>query len=338
MWLRVPTWGSARRRGFPSLLALLLAHAPRAALLLAAASPPGALSSKMAAVEAVALLRSLHGQVAAVSDHIRALLQRAGGKLRTEKGLAVLQLRAQALLQYLQDLGLVLGAKARGGTLGLPALPRLLESRLVLEKLRPIEQRLKYQVEKLLRAAMTGAPGAEHPLTFHPEPSNMAEEPEAAPLKAAATGGGRRYVPPHILPVHYEAVGRQQRAQAAARRRALGSSVLRELREELSDGPQELGGSSGAGAERPHRADVERTLLEESLLLRLPESRQARAARRRRLRAASSGGGALAAITSFGAAPALWEPTNQEPPPAKRRRTAANGKGRRRRKSTHRRR
>ncbi|XP_057285544.1 LOW QUALITY PROTEIN: neuroguidin-like, partial [Pezoporus wallicus] len=263
-------------------------------------------------------------QVAAVTEHGRALLQRVrGGKLRTEKGLSLLELRAQALVQYLQDLGLVLGAKARGGPLGgLPALPRLLETRVVLEKLRPIEHRLKYQVEKLLRAAMTGAPGAEHPLAFHPEPSNLAEEPEAAPLKAPGLGGGRRYVPPHIIPVQYDSVGREQRAQEAAQRRALSSSVLRELRDELSDAPRSCG-AAGGGGERPHRGDVERTRLEESLLLRLSESRQARAARRRRQRMTSSGGGALAAITHFGASAALWEPPNQEALPAKRRKKAA---------------
>lgn len=275
-----------------------------------------------------------------MTEHGRGLLRRVrGGKLRTGKGLAVLELRAQALVQYLQDLALLLGVKARGGPLGgLPALPRLLETRVILEKLRPIEHRLKYQVEKLLRAAMTGGPGAEHPLAFHPEPSNMVQEDEAAPPKAPGLGGGRRYVPPHIIPVQYDSVGREQRAQAAAQRRALSSSVLRELRDELSDAPQELWGSRGAGGERPHRGDVERTRLEESLLLRLSESRRARAARRRRQRVTSSGGGALAAITHFGASAALWEPANQEAPSAKRKKAAANGKRRRKKKGVHRRR
>ncbi|XP_033928410.1 neuroguidin-like, partial [Melopsittacus undulatus] len=214
----------------------------------------------MAATEAVPLLEALQGQVAAVTDHIRLLLLRVrGGGLRTEKGLSLPQLGALQLLLYLQDLGLLLGVKVHGGALGgAPALPRLLETRVVLEKMRPIEHRIKYQVEKLLRAAMTGAPGAEHPLAFHPEPSNMAQEPDPAPLKPPGLGGGRRYVPPHIIPVQYDSMGREQRAQEAARRRALSSSVLRELRDELSDAPQELWGSRGAGGERPSKGEVER--------------------------------------------------------------------------------
>lgn len=48
------------------------------------------------------------------------------------QGLSLLGVRAQALLQYLGDLGLLLATKCRGGALGaLPALPRLLETRLV---------------------------------------------------------------------------------------------------------------------------------------------------------------------------------------------------------------
>lgn len=54
---------------------------------------------------------------------------------------------------------------------------------------------------------------------------------------------------PHIFCLcPTDAVGqeREQRAREAARRRALSSSVIRELQEELSEAPQELGGAGGA--------------------------------------------------------------------------------------------
>ncbi|XP_065521073.1 neuroguidin-like, partial [Lathamus discolor] len=249
----------------------------------------------MAAAEAVTLLEALEGQVAAVTEHGRALLQRLlGGKLRTEKGLSLLALRPQALVQYLQDLGLVLGAKAQGRSLGaLPALPRLLETRMVLEKLCPIEHRMKYQVEKLLRAAVAGAPGAEHPLAFHLEPSSMAEEPEAAPLKAPGLGAGRRYVPPHIIPVQYESMGREQQAQEAARRRRRRSAgpsaspCCGSCGTSSATPPRSCGAAMGEGGSGPTGAmwrgvpmgpygspSWVRTHLEESLLLRLSETRQ----------------------------------------------------------------
>ncbi|XP_064331566.1 neuroguidin isoform X2 [Phalacrocorax carbo] len=238
--------------------------------------------------EAVALLEALRGQVAAVAEHGRGLLRRVrAGGLRTGKGVSLLEVRAQALLQYLQDLGLLLGGKARGGALGAePALPRLLETRVVLEKLRPIEQRLKYQLEKLLRVAAAGGRAHSDPLRFRPDPANMAaqeeeqeeeEEESGHGPKAPGLGGGRRYVPPRLVPVQYGAEGqeeREQRARAASRRRALSASVLRELREELSDAPQELWGGPTAGAlPAPHSA-LRRTRYEEAMLVRLSESRR----------------------------------------------------------------
>ncbi|XP_074878203.1 neuroguidin [Buteo buteo] len=291
-----------------------------------------------AAAEAVALLEALRGQVAAVTEHGLGLLRRVrGGRLRTEKGVSLLEVRAQALVQYLQDLGLLLGAKARGGGLGgLPALPRLLETRVVLEKLRPIEHRLKYQLEKLLRAAVTGGRGDNDPLRFRPDPANMAaqeeeeeeEEEGEGGAKAPGLGGGRRYVPPRLVPVQYDAVGqeREQRAREAARRRALSSSVIRELREELSEAPQELGGAGGAFP--PPRAARLRTQYEEAMLVRLTETKQERAKRRQ----AAAAGGGLAAITHFGDIGALLEPTNQEaPPPKKKKKKLTARKGRKRR-------
>ncbi|XP_069735314.1 neuroguidin isoform X2 [Phaenicophaeus curvirostris] len=281
-----------------------------------------------AATEAISLLQALQGQVAAVTEQGVGLLRRVrGGKLQTQKGLSVLGLRAQVLLQYLQDLALLLGVKARGGTLGgLQALPRLLESRLVLEKLRPIERRLQYHVERLLRA---GGRADNDPLRFRPDPSNMAaqaeeEEEEEAPQgpKAPNLGGGRRYVPPRLVPVQYDAVGqeREERQRARARRRALSCSVLRELREELSEGPREVGGGLG-GQSHGQRA---RLRLEESLLLRLrpPRSRP-------------RGGGALDDVTRFGDSAPLLGSSNQEAPPPKkkkRRKVKARGKGFRRRR------
>ncbi|XP_074387968.1 neuroguidin isoform X2 [Zonotrichia albicollis] len=151
----------------------------------------------MAASEAVALLEALRAQAAEVAAHGREMLRRVrGGQLDTKE---------------------------------------------VLEKLRPLEQRLKYHLEKLLRAAASegvvsagpaplpatpppfhvpstpwgfflidgcqSSAGAEDPLSFRPAPSNMAvqeeeddDEGEGGGAKAPGLGGGRRYVPPRLVP------------------------------------------------------------------------------------------------------------------------------------------
>ncbi|XP_068855560.1 neuroguidin isoform X1 [Aphelocoma coerulescens] len=188
----------------------------------------------MAASEAVALLNALRAQAAEVAAHGREMLRRVrGGQLDTKQGVSLLQVRSQALLSYLQDLALLVCTKARGGSLGGSggALQRLLETRVVLEKLRPLEQRLRYQLEKLLRAAASGGRGSDDPLSFRPAPSNMAaqdeeeeeeeEEAQGGVAKAPGLGGGRRYVPPRLVPVSCAPPERApSRCQERARRRA----------------------------------------------------------------------------------------------------------------------
>ncbi|XP_064359368.1 neuroguidin isoform X3 [Dromaius novaehollandiae] len=284
---------------------------------------------KMAAevAEALTLLAALRDQVAAVTAHARTLLRRVReGQFRTEQGPSLLELRPQLLLLYLQDLALLAGAKVGGASLGAePALPRLLETRVVLEKMRPVEQRLKYQVEKLLRAAAAGALGDNDPLRFRPAPGNMTtreeeeeEEEEEGAAKAPGLGGGRRYVPPRLVPVQYAEAPPERAARERERerrlRRALSSSVLRELRQELSEAPEEL--PAGGGAAQPHggRLQRERTRLEEAMLVRLSEGR-----RGRRRRGGAAGAESLEAVARFGAAGALLAPHEQDETPPKKR-------------------
>ncbi|XP_075597484.1 neuroguidin isoform X4 [Balearica regulorum gibbericeps] len=247
--------------------------------------------------EAVALLEALRGQVAAVTDHGLALLRRVGGgRLRTEKGVSLLE---------------------------------------VLEKLRPAERRLKYQLEKLLRA---GGRGDDDPLRFRPAPANMEEEgedeEEAGGAKAPGLGGGRRYVPPRLVPVQYDAVGqeRERRAREAARRRALSCSVIRELREELGDAPHQVGGDEGGASAVPRHAQMRRRY-EETMMVRLRESRRERAQRRR-----GAAGDGLDVITHFGDITPLLDPANQEAPPPKKKKKQPPLTGRRKRRGFRRRR
>ncbi|XP_074787277.1 neuroguidin-like isoform X4 [Athene noctua] len=282
----------------------------------------------MAAAEALALLEALRDQVAEVTEHGLRLLRRVrAGRLRTEKGLSLLAVAPQTLLHYLQDLGLLLALKLRGRSLReAPPLPRLLESRVVLEKLRPLERRLKYQVEKLLRAAVTGGRADGDPLSFRPAPGNMAaqeeeEEEEGGEKgpKAPGLGGGRRYVPPRLVPV-MDGEEWRQRQPMARRRRALGSSVLRELREELGEEPLELG--AGLSAVPPPPDERHRQRLEEALMTRLGRGRRRRAGPEAR-------GGALDTITHFRDMGALLDPANEEAPPPKKRKKPPKGRKRR---------
>lgn len=109
-----------------------------------------------------------------------------------------------------------------------PAIDRLIEIRTVLEKIRPIDYKLRYQIDKLVKTAITGTTSASDPNSFKPNPSNLIsqlgddtvndddsdsdsdDEPKAATSSShkkrsskEASGGGV-YVPPKLSAVHYD--------------------------------------------------------------------------------------------------------------------------------------
>jgi len=104
-------------------------------------------------------LKNLQEQVMAVTAQIQALTKKVQARAYpTEKGLSLLEVKDQLLLMYLMDLTHLILDKASGGSLqGHAAVLRLVEIRTVLEKLRPLDQKLKYQVDKLVKTAVTGS-------------------------------------------------------------------------------------------------------------------------------------------------------------------------------------
>ncbi|XP_038226179.1 neuroguidin isoform X2 [Dermochelys coriacea] len=287
---------------------------------------------------ALALLGSLQEQVVGVTAHVQGLLQRVrAGAFPTEKGLSFLELKAQLLLLYLQDLAQLLLEKSSGRSLAAqPAVLRLAELRTVLEKMRPIEQKLRYQVDKLVKAAVTGAVGDDNPLRFKPDPGNMMSklsdeevgtEGKAAGKKPLAKGGVRKYVPPRLVPVHYDETEaeREKKALDQAKKRALSSSVIRELKEQFSDAPEEIREGRYLHATRQSQEDAHRRSYEEAMLVRLNLSRQDKARRRR----VAAMGAQLHSLTHFGDISALTGAaplTGEDLSPPKKRRKKTNAK------------
>lgn len=52
---------------------------------------------------------------------------------------------------------------------------RLVETRTVLERIRPLEYKLKYMMEKLVKAALTGVTDESNPTQFRANPHNMVD-------------------------------------------------------------------------------------------------------------------------------------------------------------------
>ncbi|CAN0043620.1 unnamed protein product, partial [Hapterophycus canaliculatus] len=118
-----------------------------------------------------------------------------------DDGASFLALKQTLLLSYCRELCSYAAAKGRGQALrgGGPA-GRLVELRTVMEKLRPMDRKLKYQTDKMLRLATSSnadgtsaevaGDGDDDPLSFRPRPEGMAPWGEN-PAEAGARGRGR---------------------------------------------------------------------------------------------------------------------------------------------------
>ncbi|XP_056110087.1 neuroguidin [Rhinichthys klamathensis goyatoka] len=267
---------------------------------------------------AVSLLNSLTEQVASVTSHVRDMIKKVREKaFQTSKGLSFLDVRYHLLLFYLQDITHLISLKSEGESLkDNSAIHRLVTIRTVLEKMRPLDQKLKYQIDKLVRTAVTGSLSENDPLHLRPNPQNLVsklsesensgdEGEEGKTKRGKEPSSGRRYVPPRIAPMHYDGdtteADRQKERIDKQKKAALRSSVIQELRQQYSDAPEEIRDRRDFQTERESREEQNRKNYEESMMVRLSMTREQRLRKRGMMGMASQ----LSNITRFGDITAL---------------------------------
>ncbi|XP_016432124.1 neuroguidin-like [Sinocyclocheilus rhinocerous] len=291
---------------------------------------------------AVRLLNSLTEQVASVTSHVRDLIKKVREKAyQTSKGLSFLDLRYHLLLFYLHDITHLISLKTGGESLkDNSAIHRLVTIRTVLEKMRPLDQKLKYQIDKLVRTAVTGSLAENDPLHFRPNPQNLVSKLSESENSDEDDNGGnskglkdpsasRKYVPPRIAPVHYDGdmteADRQKEQIDKQKRAALRSSVIQELRQQYSDAPEEIRDRRDFQTERESREELNRKNYEESMMVRLGMTREQRLGKRGMVGMTSQ----LGNITRFSDISALTRGEAQDtdnPKPKKKKKIIKKGK------------
>ena len=199
-------------------------------------------------------LTELNTHVTDATSYVNSLLQRVkNDELPTEDGLSFLEMKHHLLLQYIINLTYSMLVKVDGRHIdGSDVIDRLIEIRVVLEKMRPIDKKLKYQVDKLMKMASTDVSTAEkHPLNFKPNIDMLVSKGDEEDDEEEDGEGDQReaddntgvYVPPKVSAVPYEEEERSSKKSAQKekmRQRALNSSLLKDLREEYSEEPEEI--------------------------------------------------------------------------------------------------
>lgn len=230
--------------------------------------------------QALVLLSEMNVSAQHVASLVDNMLQRVrNGELSTDQGLSFLEMKYHMLLSYLINLTFIILRKCSGEKIeGDPCISRLVEIRTVLEKIRPIDKKLKYQIDKLVKEAVMGS-STDSNMPFKPDLSSMADNEEDSGDESESETEKKEsnksdvYVPPKISAVHYSgdetAQERNQRLQERTKKHALSSAIMEDLREEYLDTPIEV--SQGSRAHQIiSKRQKEIQEYEEEYLTRLP--------------------------------------------------------------------
>ena len=263
------------------------------------------------ALELKALIEELRLSLSEMRGRVVPLLQEIrSGNIATSAGVSYLEAKHLLLMYYNACIVFYLLLKAEGKNVkDHPVVSRLVEIRAYLEKVRPIDKRLKYQIEKLLAAAAlsdrstpiekVNEPEEQGELVYKPKPGTMVvEDPKGKQDVDQA------YRPPKINPVSMEQdkaysaenglSSKEKRKQIQASRRAARSDFIQEFAAELTGAPEEkrMGAPVGmdtADALRTRQRLAARENVEEELMIRVPLSKEERKSLKAQRRAGLSG-------------------------------------------------
>ena len=258
--------------------------------------------------ELKALLSELEGKAGEVTEMLTPILDKArAGEIQTSSGLSFLELKNVLLLNYCMNLNFYLLLKAEGKAVkDHPVIDELVRLRLLIEKTKPIDDKIRPQVNRLLKTAVQGVESVmSDPSMMRADPSSMlmgktaagrsgASSSRAPKLRIAGNGddGGDGdddagvYQAPRSTAMFFDED--EARAEKRARRakrdkgRAARSEIMKMVREEFADGPEEQ--STGLGVmevnEEAHEVQRQRDEYEEDNFVRLTVSKASKKALR----------------------------------------------------------
>uniref|UniRef100_M4C1L4 Neuroguidin n=1 Tax=Hyaloperonospora arabidopsidis (strain Emoy2) TaxID=559515 RepID=M4C1L4_HYAAE len=172
-----------------------------------------------------------------------------------------------------------------------PVFKELVRYRTLLERVRPLDRKMKYQVDKMLKVALSGGKDLDESLSYAPNPEQLAADGGQNDDEEGDDGGSSAkngiYRAPRLAAVPYEEEEREHVKQAKKdernRKRLQKSTILAELREEFSERPTEILASGISVVDKEiAREESEKKDFEESRFVRVVTSRKDKVRKRQR--------------------------------------------------------
>ena len=265
------------------------------------------------------VLEELKARSKGLEEKVATLAARAAGEVAEDpgprdEGASFFAAKQTLLLSYCREVCSYAAAKATGQAIrGAGVAGRMVELRTIMEKLRPMDRKLKYQTDKLLRLASAGPKSVafseagddeDDPLSFRPRPEVMAlrgEEPdgtgensrygdlERSGSALAQTREGSEsglYRAPRLSSVPYDEDGlavpgaggaaRNERRLEKRLDKLRRGEVMETLREEFGEQPETVKAPGNAGAAGVSENKMKRLLDEDKERLDFEEDHMVR--------------------------------------------------------------
>merc|ERR1711872_8800 len=223
------------------------------------------------------------------------------------EGISFLDLKNGLLHDYNMGLTYLMLIKARGESIeDEKAVERLCYLRTVLEKIRPIEHKLKYQIDKCVKIAETGHVSKDDPTRFKANPESLASKlaedvsEEDSDEEEESGKSNQKYVAPRNVPQHFDGdkTKEEKEIEQAAKKKksALSHSIMKDLQSQLWDTPEEISHQADTKKQKYIALEREKEVYEEDMFMRLPVTKADRIARKNMFTVTNIGD----SITSFG--------------------------------------
>jgi len=213
------------------------------------------------------------------------LNEQINSNINDNGGISLLSIKNDLLLQYLINLVAVMYRRSKSNQLLNSSSTRLIilrlcEIRTFIEKIRPIEQKLQYQMDKLLKN------NDDQQLNYRANIENFDDdinENEEITKDEDEEEKPKIYRPPKHVPVEYNEdfndkneKGTINKRLEHLKRRAYHSDILEEYKTKYSDAPEEIYNSERSRLLKQNRAYKEKIAYEEDYLKRLPQTKRER--------------------------------------------------------------
>lgn len=259
--------------------------------------------------------KSLTAMIDKLNDELKAEKKREAEEEERSRGLSYLDVKNILLLSYNCDLINILKTKSEGRSLLSPTasrtVDRLIETRTVCERVRSIDHKLRYQVDKLVRAANVDVKdGSVDPLALRANLDNFDDDEDDDDADNAGGGENKAakdgvYKPPKLAAVRYdgdETKAEKTEKRAKMRAKAIANaSMLKDLDLDR-DEPEEIF-ENQVHRFKEDKQLAARTKYEEDNFTRITLSKKEKVRMNRMANSSAMGD----VITNFSDSRALWQ-------------------------------